>query len=71
MLPDVEDTSIQADAEVIDVSVRADFDRTTTHYTWVNLNTEFSSLNQTETTLKEDRQEAISTVICTPNLKRP
>ena len=65
VLPDVEDVSLQADAEVMDVSVRADFDGTTAQDTWVNLTTDFSSVTQIET------EGPKSTTICTLNLTKP
>ena len=58
VFPDVEDTSIQADAEVMDVSVQADFGRTISQDTWVVITTENSSVNQLDTTFQEPRREA-------------
>ena len=49
---------MQADAEVMDVSVQVNFDRTTAQDTWTNLTTDFSSVTKLEAAFQEARREA-------------
>ena len=57
LFSDVDDIFVRSDAEVMDVSVPVDFDRKNAQDTWVNLTTDFSSVNQIGTTIQEARRE--------------